>query len=87
MKNEFEAIDLSALVTVTGGADNNNTAANNRTSFNFGVTAPTPRGPVQLGAQGSRETTNYAECASTVKSMGGTPSDLRAACGLPGGGQ
>jgi hypothetical protein len=84
MKNDFEAIDLSALATVTGGEDNPNT---NRSNFNLGVTAPTPRGPVQLGLQGSRERTNYAECANTVKSMGGSPADLRAACGLPGGGQ
>jgi hypothetical protein len=79
----FEAIDPSALESVTGGDGQPNTS---KRSVNFGLVAPTPRGPLQLGLQGNQENNNYATCAETVRRMGGKPADLRIACGLPWGG-
>ncbi len=82
--NAFATIDLFSLDTVTGGNDNNTTR-----SGNIGVTVPTQAGPVQVGVQGSQSqsTTNYAECIGAVRTAGGSPADMRANCGLPGGGQ
>lgn len=76
--NDFQSIDLATLDLVTGGE----TSSNN---VNIGATIPTPKGPAQLGIQGGSTSTNYKTCADTVKSMGGTPADLRATCGLPPG--
>ena len=84
----FTVIAITSLETVTGG---NASEAPNTTqqSGNLGVTIPTKLGPLQVGVQGSQSTasTNYAECVRAVRSTGGTPADIRAACGLPGGAQ
>lgn len=77
--NDFESIDLQILDSVTGGETSS-------TNVNVGATIPTPRGPAQIGVQGGNTATNYKVCADTVKSMGGTPADLRSTCGLPPGG-
>jgi hypothetical protein len=82
----FPSIDHSSLASITGGNGAPNTTTE---SGNLGITVPTKAGPLQLGLQGSRATTstNYAECVRGVRETGGGPADIRASCGLPGGGQ
>jgi hypothetical protein len=75
--SELETIDILVLSTVTGGGSST-------TEGNLGVQVPTPRGPVQVGAQARLSQTDYNACLATVRSMpGAKPSDTRDACGLP----
>ncbi len=88
MNTTFESIDLLALHDVTGGADQPaGPAGPNREggSFNVGVDA---RG-VKVGVQGDYQQTrtDYATCVRETRNAGGGVSDIRANCGLPGGGQ
>ena len=75
----FEAIDVLALVTVTGGADGDPPAANTEQTSangNLGVTY----GPAQVGLQGGYDSktikTDPAQCAQDVKRAGGGVSDI-----------
>ncbi|MGN6107592.1 MAG: hypothetical protein ACTHU0_20955 [Kofleriaceae bacterium] len=84
----FETLDRLALDTVTGGnAQPAGTAGPNRDggSFNVGLSA---RG-VKVGVQGDyqRTRTDYATCVAETRASGGGAADIRANCGLPGGGQ
>jgi len=75
--SKLETIDMLALSTVTGGGSST-------VEGNLGVQVPTPRGPVQVGAQGRASQTDYNACVAAVRSMpGAKPSDIRDACGLP----
>lgn len=75
---DLTTLETEILITVTGGAGE-------QSNVNVGVNVPTKAGPVQIGVQGSNSRSDWAKCADTVKSMGGTPSDLLNACGRPPG--
>jgi hypothetical protein len=75
MKPNLETIDQDTLSTVSGGET---------TSGNIGINVPTPRGPVQVGVQGSQQRSNYESCVRAVASVPGfKPADIAAACGMP----
>jgi hypothetical protein len=78
MNKPFESIESLALDKVTGGG-------NSTSQAQIGVQAKIPRvGPVNVGVNASRSTTDYKTCADTVRSFPNSkPSDLAAACGLP----
>ncbi len=85
MKNDFEAIDPSALVTVTGGVDGPE-GGPNRMKAEGELDVETPIG-VKIKGKGSYEQqqTNYAKCLDTYSRMPGiTPEKLSQACPLPG---
>jgi hypothetical protein len=72
---DLETIDHENLTTITGGET---------TSGNIGINVPTPKGPIQVGVQGSQQRSNYESCVRAVASVPGfKPADLPAACGLP----
>ncbi|HEY5922867.1 MAG TPA: hypothetical protein VIV11_14410 [Kofleriaceae bacterium] len=80
--SELATIETHVLDRVMGGQNVEEGEGN------IGVTAPTRRGgTVQVGVQGRgrRTRTDYAVCVDNYRQMGGEPSGLRAACGLPNG--
>jgi hypothetical protein len=85
--HDFVMIEHQALSRITGGAAPATGPNTRTTNGNIGVTVPLKSGALQIGVQGTRATSvsNYAECARAVRDMKGTPSDLRATCGLPSG--
>lgn len=75
--SKLETIDIFALSSVTGGGSST-------AEGNLGVTVPTPKGPIQVGAQGKGSQTDYNACVGAVTRMpGAKPSDIKDACGLP----
>jgi hypothetical protein len=74
----FEAIDVLALVTVTGG-DGEGPATNTESTTANGNLGVTYKG-TQVGLQGGFEDkttkTDPAQCAQDVRRAGGSPTDI-----------
>jgi hypothetical protein len=73
--SNFTVLELTSLITVTGGADAPNTTET-KASGNIGVTVK----GTQVGVQGNYEDratrTDAAQCASDVRKAGGSASDV-----------
>ncbi len=89
--NDFHSIDLASLSLVTGGANDQQqppSPAPNQDQLQIGAQGTVPKlGPVNLGVNAQTSRSDWAYCANTVRQMGGSPKDMRDACGLPPGGQ
>jgi hypothetical protein len=70
--SNFTSIDLSALVTVTGGDNTETTKANG----NVGVTVKGTQVGVQGGYESSTSKSDPAQCAADVRKAGGSPTDI-----------
>jgi hypothetical protein len=75
----FEAIDVLALVTVTGGAEGDPPAQNTEETTANGNLGVTYKG-TQIGLQGGYDDktvkTNPAQCAQDVRRAGGSATDI-----------
>lgn len=75
--SNFTSIDLSTLVTITGGADPSapNTSET-RANGNIGVTYKGTQIGIQGGYESSTHKTNPAQCGADVRAAGGTAADV-----------
>ncbi|MEZ4361401.1 MAG: hypothetical protein R3B48_14540 [Kofleriaceae bacterium] len=84
MSNELQTLDLFALSTVSGGADE----GPNQTTVSGNIKVETPVGISASGEGTYRSTeTDYARCVGLAAAGGAKPADFPSICGLPQGAQ